>query len=230
MNEEIDNKITEEHTEDIPECIIKGYPSLELMNWFEQENDYNLLRCFDLNQDSLVVDIGCYNSTWLKDMYCKYNCNCIGVEPIREYYEQGSRILTNTSKIKLYNYGLTVNPDEKTCSMSMIADASSMFGDPSNMDQKKNPIDVQLVYAKDFFKSIKKDIDVLQINIEGYEYNLVPFLINNNILNTVKNIQIQFHNFFENSEEKMNIIINELEKLGFKKKFNYPFIWYGASR
>ena len=226
MNEEIVEQSEEQiiiQEEIIPEWIKKGYPSLELMTWFEEENDYFLLRNFDLNPDSLVVDIGCYNSTWLKDMYCKYNCNCIGIEPIQKYYEQGHRLFAGSEKVKLFNYGLTVERDQKMCTMSM-------FGDASRMDVRENPTDVQLVYAKHFFDSIDRDIDVLQINIEGYEYQLVPFLMRNNLLNKVKNIQIQFHNFYANSTEEMNIIISGLEYWGFKTKFNYPFIWYGASR
>jgi FkbM family methyltransferase len=224
MNDE--NTNTEEQTtieEPIPEWIQKGFPSFELMTWFEQECDYHLLRNFDLNENSLVVDIGCYNCTWLKDMYCKYGCNCIGVEPITKYYEQASRILTNTEKVKLYNYGLTTNKYEDSCLMSMKNEAS-------RMDVDEKTINVKLVYAKDFFNSIDRDIDVLQINIEGYEYQLLPFLMQNNLLNKVKNIQIQFHDFYATSKTHMEVIISGLEYWGFKTKFNYPFVWYGASK
>jgi hypothetical protein len=85
-----------------------------------------------------------------------------------------------------------------------------------------------MMHVKDFFDSIKTNIDVLQINIEGYEYELIPFMIRNGLLSNVKNLQIQFHNFYNNSERKMNRIITLLGRRGFKTKFNYPFIWYGA--
>ena len=220
MNEQIDQKVNQETT---PVWIKKGYPSFELMEWFEKENDYFLLRNFNLNSNSFIVDIGCYNSTWLKDMYCKYNCNCVGIEPITKYYEQGNRLFSNSEKVKLHNYGLTIEPNQKTCTMSMM-------GDASRIGLNENLIDVKMVYAKDFFQSLNKDIDVLQINIEGYEYDLVPFLLYNNLLNRVKNIQIQFHNFYSNSRESMDSIISDLEICGFKTKFNYPFIWYGGVR
>jgi FkbM family methyltransferase len=223
MNEDV---IKQENNEEQfvieqPEWIKKGYPSEELMNWFENENDYHLLRNFDLNENSLVVDIGCYNGTWLKDMYCKYRCNCIGVEPITEYYESTNRILTDINKIKLYNYGLSVESHIKKTQMNMA-------GDASRLDVNHNPISVKMECAKDFFDSIKTNIDVLQINIEGYEYQLIPFLMKNDILSKVKNLQIQFHNFYSNSEKEMNNIISALQTIGFKTKFNYPFVWYGA--
>ena len=219
-NENVEKNIVDEIIPEVPEWTQKGYSSLEYMQWFEQENDYYLLRNYDLNPNSLVVDIGCYNATWIKDMYCKYNCNCIGIEPVKKYYEEGNRLFTYSDKVKLYNYGLTVDKKQKSCMMCLK-------GDESKIDDN-GEVYVELVYAKHFFDSIDKDIDVLQINIEGYEYILLPFMFNNGLLNKVKNIQIQFHTV--GSYSLMNDMISALEYWGFQTKFNYPFIWYGGSK
>jgi len=217
INEEIipENTIKEEP----PEWIEKGYISEEYMNWFENDCDYHFLRFFDLNKESLIVDIGCYNGTWLKDMYCKYNCNCIGVEPITKYYNQANRILTS-DKIKIYNFALLTTKN-KQISMSDKKDASFISVEDEG-------IPVLGEYAKTFFQNIESKIDVLQINIEGYEYELLPFMLYHNLLNNVNHIQIQFHRVDHFSEIKMNEIIKNIEYLGFKTKFNHPFIWYGA--
>jgi FkbM family methyltransferase len=121
--------------------------------------------------------------------------------------------LTDINKIKLYNYGLSVESHIKKTQMNMA-------GDASRLDVNHNPISVKMECAKDFFDSIKTNIDVLQINIEGYEYQLIPFLMKNDILSKVKNLQIQFHNFYSNSEKEMNNIISALQTIGFKTKFN----------
>ena len=202
-----------------PEWIKKGYPSEELMKWFEDENDYHLLRNFDLNENSLVVDIGCYNGTWLKDMYCKYRCNCIGVEPFTKYYDQASRILTD-DKIKIDNFALSIIKNKEIKMIDKKDSSCISLEDEGNIVPSK--------YAKTFFESINTKIDVLQINIEGYEYELLPFMMEHYLLNNVNSIQIQFHRIEHDSEEKMNKIIKDIESLGFQTKFNYPFIWYGA--
>lgn len=217
INEEIilENFIKEE----LPEYIKKGYISEEYMNWFESELDYHLLRVFDINSESLIVDIGCYNGTWLKDMYCKYNCNCIGVEPVKKYYDQSSRILVD-DKIKIYNFALSIIKNKEIKMIDKKDSSCISLEDEGNIVPSR--------YAKTFFESINTKIDVLQINIEGYEYELLPFMMEHYLLNNVNSIQIQFHRIEHDSEEKMNKIIKDIESLGFQTKFNYPFIWYGA--
>jgi hypothetical protein len=82
--------------------------------------------------------------------------------------------------------------------------------------------------AKDFIKDQR--IAVLMINIEGYEYDLVPYLIENKCLDLVQNIQIQFHRNKGIKKEYMYGIIDDLNKLGFNTKFSYEFVWWGGSR
>ena len=202
--------------------IQKGYPSEELMFWFEEDKDYYLLRDFNLSENSIVVDIGCFTGVWLKDMFCKYNCNCIGFEPLTKYFLKAQRILQN-AKVKLHNFGLSVDQTH-TENMMDCGDSSSLLGQSDNGNEVllKNIMEVSAVF--------QQSIDVLQINIEGYEYKLLPFMVENNLLNKVKNIQIQFHNNIYDAETQMLDIINNLEQIGFKTKFNYKFVWYGATR
>ena len=192
---------------------------LDLINWFARKYDYHLLRVFDLNSESLVVDIGCYTGTWLNDMYCKYGCRCIGVEPVSEFYEQAC-ILLSSDKVQLHNFGLCIS-ETLTYNIDVCNDSSHM----SLIGEK-----VQMEFAPKFFANISQDIDVLQINIEGYEYELLPFMIEKKLLKRVKNIQIQFHDNVADAGIRMDDIISSLEGIGFKTKFNHPFIWYGGSR
>jgi hypothetical protein len=54
---------------------------------------------------------------------------------------------------------------------------------------------------------------LLKMNIEGGEYDLLEYIINNNMITKFKNIQVQFHeNAFDGWEEKYNFIINNLQK------------------
>ena len=192
---------------------------LDLIHWFDSKYDYHLLRVFDLNNESLVVDIGCYNGTWLNDMYCTYGCRCIGVEPVTEFYEQ-ARILLSSDKVQLYNFGL--------CTSNKLTHNMDISGDSSHISRIGEP--VRMEFVSKFFANIKEDIDVLQINIEGYEYKLLPFMIKKDLLKQVKNIQIQFHDNITDAEMSMGVIISNLEGIGFKTKFNHKFIWYGGSR
>ena len=43
-------------------------------------------------------------------------------------------------------------------------------------------------------------IDLMKINIEGEEFNLLPRLLDSPLVQICRNLQIQFHDFVENSE------------------------------
>jgi hypothetical protein len=68
-------------------------------------------------------------------------------------------------------------------------------------------------------------VDLLQINIEGDEYGLMEYMIESNIINKFKNVQIQFHLGIGNDVERRDNIQKNLISKGFKNKFDYPFVW-----
>lgn len=55
-------------------------------------------------------------------------------------------------------------------------------------------------------------VDLMKINIEGGEYNLVGKLIDSGLIEKIKYLQIQFHDFVENSEEKRENLRSQLTK------------------
>jgi hypothetical protein len=69
-----------------------------------------------------------------------------------------------------------------------------------------------------------QSIDLLNINIEGAEYDLLNYLTKTPIIYNIKNIQIQFHDFIENAEVKRNIIHAKLNNTH-KMTYNYDFVW-----
>jgi len=67
-------------------------------------------------------------------------------------------------------------------------------------------------------------IDLMKINIEGGEYDLLFFLINENLISKINNIQIQFHNFIPNAIKKREEITNLLKNTH-KNDWSYYFVW-----
>ena len=68
------------------------------------------------------------------------------------------------------------------------------------------------------------NIDLMKINIEGGEYDLLPFLINENLISKINNIQVQFHNFIPNAVKKREEITNLLKNTH-KNDWSYYFVW-----
>jgi len=198
----------------------------DLDNWYRDNHTHDYLHRYNLTEDSLVVDVGSFCGKWVKQMNEMYNCNCIGLEPVGDFYSHSvAQTFRSPEKCLLYNFGLTVECDQEI-EMNMDDDGSSVV--PVQNSRKR--CSVYLKNAKSFFLEINSHIDVLQINIENYEYYLIPYMFENNLFDKVRNIQIQFHDYYEDSHSRMCECIEKIESVGFKTRFNYPLVWYGASR
>ncbi len=192
--------------------------------WYKNNDVHDFLHVHDLSRESLIVDIGSYKGSWLHHMNKLYGCKCIGVEPIIDYFKESLQLEFN-NKFEIHDFGLTVD-DSGKIRMSFDEDASSMV---KEIVLKKSVV-VNTVNAKEFFQRIQEPIDVLQINAEGLEYSLIPYMYENNLFAPVKFVQIQFHDISHTSQRAMYACIDLVEKSGFNTKFEYPFVWYGAER
>ena len=68
------------------------------------------------------------------------------------------------------------------------------------------------------------EIALLKINIEGGEYDLLDELIASGIIGRIRNIQVQFHDFIEESDDRMAEITNRLSATH-KTTFSYRYVW-----
>ena len=70
-----------------------------------------------------------------------------------------------------------------------------------------------------------KEVNLLQVNIEGDEYELLQHMIDTELIDRFKNLQVQFHLGIKDAVEKHESICEGLIKRGFKVKYSYPFVW-----
>jgi FkbM family methyltransferase len=174
---------------------------------------------YDLNENSIVIDLGCYIGEFTKIMEDKFNCYIYSFEPIKLFHDVCVDKFKNNSKIKVYKAGLS--NENKKVDFTIGGEASSMFS-----DENRPEIDVDLIKIDDFLEQEKiQKVNVLKMNIEGGEYDLLEYMIKNNLTEKFENIQVQFHdNVFEGWEEKYNFIINNLTKthhLTYKFEFKF---------
>ena len=64
----------------------------------------------------------------------------------------------------------------------------------------------------------------MKINIEGGEFEVIPELIKTNLISRVDNLQVQFHEFIDNSKYKRDEIQKKLRKTH-RLTYNYYFVW-----
>ena len=59
-----------------------------LNRWFADKGDYTHNINYELDNDSIVIDLGGYHGLWTKKISQKFNCNILTIEPIPEFYNK----------------------------------------------------------------------------------------------------------------------------------------------
>ena len=196
-----------------------------LNQWFADNGDYTHNINYELNENSVVIDLGGYYGLWVDEILKKNNPNIpniILVEPVPEFYNHLITKYQQNEKIKVMNVGVSTDNNETTKTLYVSSDGSSTNFNSnvkSVIQIKTLPIDKILI------DNNINQVDLLQINIEGDEYGLMEYMIESNIINKFKNVQIQFHLGIGNDVERRDNIQKNLISKGFKNKFDYPFVW-----
>lgn len=189
-----------------------------VVSWFADKGDETLRLDYDLNENSVIFDIGGYKGEFARDLFCKYQSQIYVFEPLTEFYNICVKRFIKNKKVKSYNFGLAERAFETEINVS--DNASSIF----NVEGTKTKIRLESII--DFMISNKiETVDLMKINIEGGEYDLLDVIIENNFAHKFKNIQVQFHDFvIDNPRERMEKIQKELSKTH-ELTYQYDFVW-----
>ena len=203
-----------------------GYRLIDYGSWLHNldiPKDIELRRTrYDLTPNSFVVDLGGYTGDWAALMFCRYNCNIDIYEPRPDLHFNGiCARFGNNKKIRAYNCALS----DKTGKMTLYGD-----GYVASLYPVHNTVSSMItnVYkASDVFNEryAGKTIDVLKLNVEGAEYEILPDLLQNYDMSTIKNIQIQFHQIVDDYDKKRGAIQKDLADWGFVQTWNVEWVF-----
>lgn len=186
-------------------------------SWFHIEGDSTLRLEYPLNKDSVVFDLGGYKGQWTSDIFSKYCCNVYVFEPVMAFYETIKKRFQHNKKIRTFPFGLA--EENKKVVLSVDKDRSSMF---KGSDEGEA---IALHTFKEFLGTHQiRNIDLIKINIEGAEYDLLDFIIEEGLQTRISNIQVQFHDFVPYAEKRMKGIQKMLEGTH-EMTWQYPFVW-----
>ena len=191
--------------------------SLRVEPWFRDKGDQTIRLNYDLCEDSLVFDLGGYEGQWSRDIFCKYACTIHIFEPNEIFAQNIQTRFDKNRKVHVHAIGLA--DSDKFAMLSASENESSMF----KTSDKNFRIEL-----KDAVSFIRKNdihrIDLMKVNIEGGEYELLEYLIENGIIRVIVNIQVQFHDFVSDAEARMRAIQRNLEKTHYLT-YQYEFVW-----
>lgn len=189
----------------------------DFSRWLADSGDSTHRLNYDLNENSVVFDMGGYKGEWTNKIFEKYKSNIFIFEPVDEFYNIICKNIKGNQKIQPFKYGLGSKDEEMEISLTL--DSSSTFNKEGILEK------INIKTFKDFIESNNiSNIDLIKINIEGGEYDLLEHIISENLQTKIKNIQVQFHRFIPECTDRRNKIREELSKTH-ELTYDYDFIW-----
>lgn len=191
----------------------------ELSKWRNDNGDVTHNLQYPFNADSVIMDLGGFKGKWAQQMIDLYNPNVYIIEPINQFYSHMVDKFTNNPKVKLMNVGVSCENKESTVYIN---------DDASSCNSTGVPVPIKMLTLQTILDIWKLNhVDLVQINIEGDEYNILEQITDHDLLDKFKYIQVQFHMGIHNDVDRRNKIQEKLKIRGFKIRFNYPFVWEG---
>lgn len=192
----------------------------QITKWMKDNGNETHNLIYPLNENSIVLDLGGYKGKWAEKIINLYNPYVYLVEPIKPFFDDLTLKFKDNPKVKILN--AAVSSEDGFEEMCIDQDSSSFF------TSKGEIVKVEIMKIDNVLNKFNlNNIDLLQINIEGYEYKLLEYMVESNLMAKIKYMQIQFHQGIENYIERRDKISDKLFKLGFTKRYEYPFVWEG---
>lgn len=138
-----------------------------------------------LTSTSIVVEVGGYEGIWASKLTKLYNPQIYWFEPAMRAVRASNHLLGELPNVRMFPYalgdrdGTFVLGDDQRDGASFLKEG----GAPAQMRAASILFDeLGLTY-----------IDLMQINCEGFEFILLPYLINERYIEKIKGLQIQWH-------------------------------------
>lgn len=161
---------------------------------------------YELSKDDLVVDVGAYRGEWSTQIYSRFGCDIIMIEP--GPWIDGFPIGELINKAASDHDGFV--------SFGGAYYYSSEF---EGGDQKYPCFDIKS------FMEEHDEIALMKINIEGGEYAVMKRIIEFNLQARVKNFQIQFHTIVDQPYELWYEEIMQILSHTHYPTYRYPYCW-----
>ena len=170
---------------------------IEPQDWFQARGDDTLaLQWPEVNEDSVVWEIGGYEGRWALQMAEKYNPELFVFEP-QDWAVAKIKEKLMGYKANVYQFGLWTHGGEMTLN-EFGRDGGTLM-----QPEAKDPRSILVVDAYSFFiKEHIEQIDVCLMNIEGGEFVLLPYMIGMGMMPKIKYFWIQWHLFVQTAAEK----------------------------
>jgi FkbM family methyltransferase len=159
---------------------------------------------FPLDENSVVLDIGGYKGRWSKEIAQRYPGTRIFVfEPQMWAAKIATAELQEFSNVHIMEFGLGVESGKFEMEEFETDGASFVLG---RSQRQQSGEGVLQDIAHWLYENNVPEIDLIMMNIEGYEFKLIPYMLEKGILQKVKYFMCQFHPHGYEQEEEYEVL------------------------
>lgn len=175
----------------------------------EHEWDHRALD-WPLTYTSIVVEVGGYKGRWALQIQERYFPKLYVFEPQPWAYAVCREVLNKRARVFPYALGATGG----------VMPVGEWETDGCSLVKNGDGHEVAVIEIGGAFQNIGLDhIDLMLMNIEGYEYTLIPHMLDRGIL--PQRLMVQFHEFADPTGEKGAAIQEQLDRLGYRVVWTY---------
>ncbi len=170
----------------------------------------------DLNDQSTAIILGGYLGDTAQLISSKFGCLIHIIEPVPDFVKMLKMRFATDLKIQIHEFA--ASSDGLPIKIFLDGDATS------SKILTENAILVKSKKLSDFMNENAKSVDLLEMNIEGGEYEVFEDLFSSKSIMKIQSLMVQFHNVDERSDLNRAIIRNELNKTH-DLIYCYDWVW-----
>lgn len=159
----------------------------EMLDLIKRHREVAVLGSFNFNADSVAVVAGAYKGDTIAFLRGLYDMYVVGYEPQDWAFKECEQRFHGDKKVELSNYGIGVRTEGR--SMGEYGnDAASFVPDPAARTHGFGQL-----YDVVTLVPLIMGFDLAVFNMEGYEYELLPYMAEKGLLQKINHLVIQFH-------------------------------------
>ncbi|UJR13418.1 hypothetical protein I4U23_000433 [Adineta vaga] len=185
-----------------------------------------------LNSSSLIVELGGNIGTDIMEFMRLYNSSIISFEPIRSMAMRLKAGFRAYPTVEIRPYGLGNRARNLTVELFDSSNAgTSMFRELSG--RNSTYVQIQILDIIEVINHIRKTrtqngiIDMLTINCEGCEFEVLPALILNNMIQYFRIIQFGSHTTLVSQSTCIYCQIQQALRRTHKIRYHFTMLWEG---
>ena len=198
--------------------------------YYKLNKSYKNFIDLNLTDNSIVIDLGANIGLISQLLFDKYNCKLYSYEPNETAFNLLKKRFKKNKKVICIKAAVTNNNKDKRIYFHKLSEkdpikysvASSLIKKKDNLNISNSKI-IKTVTIKSVLKKFKK-IDLIKIDIEGYEYRILDEIIKQK--SKIKKVICELHGnpIYEKNKFLNKEYIKLVSKLKRKKLYNKWFI------